>query len=175
MKNLLCYVVSLIIVVSLFYYGVLNKSNHIKNIEDKQQIQDDTTNNSIEHTIKSGLKIYNKDQILIKSNEFCSWNIKDNIAYGIYSKKHLLSKIILKNTEFEVKWITNKKVLLPGLVQTIDEKDTTICATTSNGREFYIVIVSGNDLKIVKKRNKTHYIGETHISNLEDFNKIFSY
>ena len=145
-------------------------NNKVQNIENKIELKN---NESIEDLIKIGSKISNKEQILIKSGNVCSWNIKDNVAYGLYGKKHLLPKIILENTEFTVKWITNKRVLLPGLVQTIDGKDTTICAT-ANGKEFYIVIVSGENLKIVNKRNKIHYVGETKLSNLEDFYKIFN-
>jgi len=113
-----------------------------------------------------------EDQVVIQGGENCSWILKNNSACGIYVKKSFFPKIFTKNTELKVVWVTDKRVLLPGLTYSIEDQDTIVFAKTNNGTEVFIVIVSG-DLQIAKKRHKVFYKGDAHLATIKDLSNFF--
>lgn len=143
-----------------------------ENKEKKENIESEKDNRLIFETLSKNYKLILKNQIIIPSSEFCYWQFKNDVACGIYCKKNRWPKIILKDTELNIEWVTNKKVLLPGLVFT-SEKDTTICAKTSSGKEIYIVMVSGKNIKLINNYKRTHYYGDVVLSNMEDLKNYF--
>lgn len=127
----------------------------------------------ITEVLSSGSKLIINKSIVIQGGNFCSWVIEEDFAYGVYAKKSFFPKAILKDSELKVEWATDKKVMLPGLVNTIPEQDTTILTKTNSGQEVYIVIVSGDKLKTIKRRNKTYYYGEAKLAKMSDLEKAF--
>jgi hypothetical protein len=112
------------------------------------------------------------NQVVIQGGQNSYWTIKDNSACGIYIKKSFFPKIFIKNTELKVKWVTDKRVLLPGLTYSIENQDTVIFAENNSGTEIFIVLVNG-DLEIIKKRNKTFYKGDAKLATMKDLLGFF--
>jgi hypothetical protein len=161
-------ILSTIFVLFIFYYE--------KNVQNQTlPINKEKINKSITEALKKDDILINKNQIIIKSGNYCSWTIKEDYAYGIYTKKSFFPKIIVEKTKLKVEWVTNKKVMLPGLANSIQDQDTVICLKTPTNKEIYIVIVKGKNIKTINKRNKTHYTGEVEMANMENLLDSFSF
>lgn len=158
-------ILSTVFVLFIFYFE--------KNIEEKQPISKENAKKSITETLEKNDVLINKNQIIIKGGNYSSWIVKENYAYGFYVKKSFLPKIILENTKLKVEWVTNKKVMLPGLVNSIESQDTVICLKTSTNKEIYVVIVQGKNIKTISKKNKTHYTGNAKIADMGDLLDCF--
>ena len=111
--------------------------------------------------------------IYLKSGR-CTWAKKGDSLYGIYySSRNLLPSGISNKTKWQVLWITEKSVLIPGLTRTNAGTDTTILAQNiEDSTEIYIIAVSGKDLEIVYKDREVCYEGKAEKISLEDLNKI---
>jgi hypothetical protein len=166
MKKLI--ILCTIIVVAILY---LENKKQVVTPPPVNQTQEDTR--KITEVLLPNSKLITKKTTVIQGGNFCSWIIEKDFAYGIYAKKSFFPKVILENSELTVEWVTDKKVMLPGLVNTVPEQDTTILAKTSNDQEIYIVIVSGEGLKTIKKRNKTYYYGEAKLALMRDLVEAF--
>lgn len=160
-------ILSTILIMVIFYVEKITKPQNInlKKIENNSK--------KITEFIDKDDTLVMRDNVTIKNGFYCGWVVKEDFAYGIYSKKSFLPRFILKDTELKIEWVTDKKVMLPGLVNSIPNQDTVICAKTSKNQEIYIVIVKGNKIKIINKGKKAYYSGNVSIADLEDLQKAF--
>lgn len=160
-------ILSTILIVFIFYLEKTNKQQNINTEEIKNKSE------KITNSIKKDDILILKNPITIKNGFYCNWIVEKDFAYGFYSKKSFLPKIILKNTKLVVQWVTEKKVMLPGLSNSIPNQDTVICAKTERGQEIYIVIIKGQNIKIINKGKKMHYSGDVSLADSADLRKIF--
>jgi hypothetical protein len=160
-------ILSTILIVFIFYLEKTNKQQNINNEEIKNKSE------KITDLIKKDDILILKNTITIKNGFYCNWIVEEDFAYGIYSKKSFLPKLILKNTKLVVQWATEKKVMLPGLSNSIPNQDTVICAKTDKDQEIYIVLIKGQNIKIINKGKKIHYSGDVSIADSKDLKKIF--
>lgn len=128
--------------------------------------------NNKAYEIKRGTVFQLYKTMHLKSGR-CTWAEKGNSLYGIYySSRHLFPSEISHKTKWQVLWITEKSVLIPGLTRTNNGIDTTILAQNIDGKEIYIVAVSGLGLDIIYKDREVCYEGKAEKISLENLNKI---
>lgn len=154
--------------ISLICFLLLFENKEKPNLNSETIIDETPISNKLEP--ESVLVL--KNQVVMQGGQNSFWIIKDNSACGIYIKKSFFPTIFVKNTELKVKWITDKRVLLPGLTYSIEDQDVVIFAETNSGSEIFIVLVGG-DLEIVKKRNKISYKGEAKLATMKDLLNFF--
>ncbi len=124
------------------------------------------------YEINKGTVFQLSKSVYLKSGR-CTWNKKGDSLYGIYySSRHLLPSYVSSKTNWEVLWITNKSVILPGLTRTTKGIDTTILCQNPERDEMYIVATHGKDLEIAYKDREVCYEGKAEKISLEDLNKI---
>lgn len=173
-QSIILFLVSVLAVFVVVKYEnkYFQKNNDKKEIEIKEE--EIKKEGFVLENIFPKTKLILKEDIDIKRGESCKWLLQDSTACGVYINRRFLSKKLEKGTELNVQWVTNKRYLLPGLVFSLEDQDTIISTKTNYGLDVYIVIIQGQNLKIIDKKNKSYYDGES-LSNatLQDLKKFF--
>jgi hypothetical protein len=161
--------ISILVVLFINKYEI--KTNE-KNINKQQNIKDEEK--LIIEKILPKTKLILKEEIKIKRGENCKWLVKDTTACGIYINKRFFTKTLSKGTELNIEWVTNKRYLLPGLVFSLEDQDTIISTKTDSALDVYIVLIQGENLEILRDKNKSNYNGSSlRPATIIDLQKFF--
>lgn len=130
---------------------------------------------SIDAAITKGTVLTVKNDYKIEANSPCTWALFNNntIAVGFYVKEDAQARILPTGTKLTVELCTRERLILPGNVMSVRNQNGVIQAKTPSGIEVFVVIVQGDELKLVGAGGRTQYQGLGRVPTVDELRSVF--